>query len=68
MLRRTRSMLARACPDPRELYRLVLMETDPRYAGRFDELTPGPLVAVIMAAAILAYGAVAMPFRILRPR
>lgn len=58
--------LAKLRPNGRELHRLVRMETDPAHAHRFEELTPGPVLAVAGLVLVGICGVVSAPFRLLR--
>lgn len=53
-------------PNGAELYRLVKMETDPAFARRFEQLTPGPVAAALVLLLIGIYGALTAPVRALR--
>jgi hypothetical protein len=53
-------------PDRDELRRLVEREVDPAAYDRFEQLTPGPLLAAAGLVAIGVYGALAVPLRLLR--
>jgi hypothetical protein len=60
------TIAARLRPSAAELYRLVTMETDPACAERFEQLTPGPVLAALLLAAVGLYGLLAAPLRLLR--
>ncbi len=59
-------LAGRLRPSRDELYRLVVMETDPARAARFEQLAPGPLLAALLLGGALLYGALAAPLRLLR--
>jgi hypothetical protein len=66
MIRRAlASISAKLRPTGDELYRLVVMEGDPAYAERFEQLTPGPTLAVLGLAAIALFALVSAPFRLI---
>ncbi|MDB5092018.1 MAG: hypothetical protein JWO85_119 [Candidatus Eremiobacteraeota bacterium] len=61
-----RSIVAKLRPSGSELYRLVVMESDPAFASRFEQLTPGPALAIAGLAAIALYAVVSAPLRLFR--
>jgi hypothetical protein len=70
MIRRLAKALA---PTSEEIRRLARRETDPREVGRFQPITRGPVVAVLVLAAVGVAAIVVAPFRLLaaavgRPR
>lgn len=46
------SVLDTLKPDDTEIRRAALRETDPRFAAEFEPFTKGPLVAVLILAAV----------------
>jgi hypothetical protein len=60
------STVAKLRPSGGELYRLVVMESDPAFANRFEQLTPGPALAIAGLAAIALYGVISAPLRLFR--
>ena len=46
------SVLDTLKPDDAEIRRAALRETDPRYAAEFEPFTKGPLVALLILAAV----------------
>ena len=66
MIGLVRAAAVKLRPRPDELYRLVMMETDPVHARRFEQLTPGPVLAFLALAALAVYGIASVPFRLIR--
>lgn len=60
------SIVAKLRPSGNELYRLVVMESDPAFANRFEQLTPGPALAILGLAAIALYAVISAPLRLFR--
>jgi hypothetical protein len=60
------SVVAKLRPNGNELYRLVVMESDPAFANRFEQLTPGPVLAILGLGAIALFGVVSAPLRLFR--
>jgi len=61
-------VLARLKPSAREIERLAFNETDQARASSFEPITPGPVVASLMLAAIAVAGIVCAPVRLLLGR
>ncbi|HTV92735.1 MAG TPA: hypothetical protein VMG98_08465 [Verrucomicrobiae bacterium] len=59
-------LLARLTPSANAIERLARKETDPALAHAFEPLTPGPIAASLLLAAIVAAGIIAAPFRLFR--
>lgn len=61
MIRRLAKAMA---PTTEEIRRLARRETDPALAGRFAPITRGPVVAVLVLAAVGAAALLVAPFRL----
>ncbi len=57
------AFLDRLKPDETEIRRLALRETDPVFAAEFEPFTKGPVVAVLILAAV---GVAAIPLSLWR--
>jgi hypothetical protein len=51
-------------PTGVELQRLVDREVDPRRAGEFEQLCPGPVFAILALAGVAVCALVVAPFRV----